>query len=678
MALKTILKNLFNNQDFKEELFIYDSVYRITGYNNLVSVVLNGNAGIIDLSSQKEVIPCKLNCKDFGQHRYLSNIYMFGNNWIATSYYTEGDWKEISFLRNKSVYYLFDQTNNIIVRQDKKYVIQDKSGNLISKIYFDEFKPIKRYAILVQANGKWGLLDQLQGIEIIPCKYDDYKLISDSIISVKSGDKWGIVDLEEIKETVPCKFEEIMCFTGDMIPVKAGGKWGFINKQSWNIEIPCTYNNIEPFNGEYAAVEQRKKWGIINKKNEKVLLSIYRNAIPIPGGLIIVWGWSLRRFRIINKDNTTIYEGFKDYSPEINEIGYITVCKPYNYDIQGLLCIKTGKLVVPCVYDQCFYNKGDRYAYISSGGKKGLYDIELERIAVPCKYDYASSAFQGVSLFRVDAKGKSGIFDEGTGIEQIPFKYSSVRGYYNYKIRKIEGGVLAVELDRKFGLVERSTWYELLPCVFEDYRFISSNVIAFKKNGKWGFFNNKGEQIVTCHSIKQEKPRSEGMEQSDTSQQKDVEKKKIKSKANGGDNEAKKKNGEKAIRKRNSKNDKLSTPTLDVEKLISAAVVDGMLTDKERSVILKKAKTEGYDADEFEIMLDAKLYESKQKGKKKVVKKAVTEKKVEKSNETSKQKKSSKSNTLVKVKAESKKAELKPKQVKQKKAATVTTRQKKK
>ncbi|MBQ7634582.1 MAG: hypothetical protein IJS89_03315 [Bacteroidaceae bacterium] len=46
-----------------------------------------------------------------------------------------------------------------------------------------------------------------------------------------------------------------------------------------------------------------------------------------------------------------------------------------------------------------------------------------------------------------------------------------------------------------------------------------------------------------------------------------------------------------------------------IEALISAALADGVLTDKERQVLLKRAKAEGIDADEFEMVLDARLVE---------------------------------------------------------------------
>lgn len=50
---------------------------------------------------------------------------------------------------------------------------------------------------------------------------------------------------------------------------------------------------------------------------------------------------------------------------------------------------------------------------------------------------------------------------------------------------------------------------------------------------------------------------------------------------------------------------------IDIEKLIDAVVADGVITEKERTVILKKATSAGYDADEVEILLDARAYKKR-------------------------------------------------------------------
>ena len=53
--------------------------------------------------------------------------------------------------------------------------------------------------------------------------------------------------------------------------------------------------------------------------------------------------------------------------------------------------------------------------------------------------------------------------------------------------------------------------------------------------------------------------------------------------------------------------DGLYNPQL--EKLIDLALADGELTEKEKQVLFKKAEAMGVDLDEFEMVLDARLYE---------------------------------------------------------------------
>lgn len=48
-----------------------------------------------------------------------------------------------------------------------------------------------------------------------------------------------------------------------------------------------------------------------------------------------------------------------------------------------------------------------------------------------------------------------------------------------------------------------------------------------------------------------------------------------------------------------------------IERLIEAALADGQLTEKEKQILFKKAQGLGIDLDEFEMVLDAKLFEKK-------------------------------------------------------------------
>jgi hypothetical protein len=52
-----------------------------------------------------------------------------------------------------------------------------------------------------------------------------------------------------------------------------------------------------------------------------------------------------------------------------------------------------------------------------------------------------------------------------------------------------------------------------------------------------------------------------------------------------------------------------------LEKLINIALADGVLTEKEKQILFKNAEAEGIDLDEFEMVLDARLYEKQQGSK---------------------------------------------------------------
>jgi hypothetical protein len=52
-----------------------------------------------------------------------------------------------------------------------------------------------------------------------------------------------------------------------------------------------------------------------------------------------------------------------------------------------------------------------------------------------------------------------------------------------------------------------------------------------------------------------------------------------------------------------------------IENLINLALADGDLTEKEKQILFKKAEAAGIDLDEFEMVLDAKLFEKQKSDK---------------------------------------------------------------
>lgn len=49
----------------------------------------------------------------------------------------------------------------------------------------------------------------------------------------------------------------------------------------------------------------------------------------------------------------------------------------------------------------------------------------------------------------------------------------------------------------------------------------------------------------------------------------------------------------------------------ELEEVIEAALADGVLTDKERAVLHKRAAAEGVDLDELDVVIDGRLAKAK-------------------------------------------------------------------
>lgn len=64
----------------------------------------------------------------------------------------------------------------------------------------------------------------------------------------------------------------------------------------------------------------------------------------------------------------------------------------------------------------------------------------------------------------------------------------------------------------------------------------------------------------------------------------------------------------------------------DIEKLINFALVDGSVSDKERQILTRKAVESGIDKDEFEMVLDARIYEANKNSRTQQEQPPVTEK----------------------------------------------------
>ncbi|MEN9457855.1 MAG: hypothetical protein RL135_429 [Bacteroidota bacterium] len=134
------------------------------------------------------------------------------------------------------------------------------------------------------------------------------------------------------------------------------------------------------------------------------------------------------------------------------------------------------------------YKKRNDYCLINKEGK----------IIVPPKYYDIDFYYQGsprVSIYdSVTKKVLYGLIDS-TGKEIVSPRYRNLENFYEGYIQ------VAIEDDkspnkRLWGIVDKKTGKEIIPCKYESVGTVSEGMVAIKEGGLWGFVNLKGELII--------------------------------------------------------------------------------------------------------------------------------------------------------------------------------------
>jgi hypothetical protein len=146
-----------------------------------------------------------------------------------------------------------------------------------------------------------------------------------------------------------------------------------------------------------------------------------------------------------------------------NSDDLVAVAKSDSHDkIKWGFVDKTGKEIIPCIYELPFFASGSEYLCTISEG-----------------------------LIRVGKNNKFGYIDK-TGKEVVPFIYDIVEDFS-------EGmGLVKNITDRegwRYGFVDK-TGKEVIPCVYENASPFSEGLACVQKNGKYGFIDKNGKEVI--------------------------------------------------------------------------------------------------------------------------------------------------------------------------------------
>ena len=300
-----------------------------------------------------------------------------------------------------------------------------------------------------------------------------------SILKVQKDGKWGLIDLDG-KEIAPIIYDNITTLKGveNSLIVEKDGKKGLINDKGSKI-IDTEYSEIQSFGEDYKngyiTVNSENKYGIIGFSGEKILDNNYEKIENIYGEKYFVIRENGKEQLIDKQGNKIITEGFDEIKQIANS---------------GIV-----------------YTKQNKY---------GLKDFEGNTKIEPT-YDNLKEINK--DIFSATKDGKVGIIDQEQN-EKLEFEYKEIHYYeiagiyiaddenYNSKIlnsnfeTKITGILSEINTNEGYLKIKQDENYKYYNFKFEEKNIQDilpkNKIYTNKQNGKYGFIDNKGNQVVEC------------------------------------------------------------------------------------------------------------------------------------------------------------------------------------
>lgn len=457
------------------------------------------------------------------------------------------------FIGNSHFVYATDYEKNIYtkIENGKCYYANVWGDHLTDAIYTTIFDAYTSYVYtdfaIVERNGLYGIIN-LAGIEVVPCKYElldpvYYETLScEKLMFVaKDKDYYGIINFNG-ECVIPFIYKDVQVLyeKGVVIFKTKEGKYEAINVYMGKTIIPSTIYDFLDFKDFYADYPKKSMRFVLAKKNSKWGFLDYKGKVVIPFIYKIIY--NLRNGYIVAQSETNnlwyIYDAYcnKVLLGEYDDVeslgcgdGMICVKKNNRY---GFADIKTGKLVLPCIYDgvkdafhngiaKVFSKTMGTYMLISKNGRKICNDTEYPtyvyedyiitgypkrgildkngNIVTPFIYDFIRELSSNGYMLCQKA-GKSEIIDVNNNII-IPLEYDGI-------LVPDDGDekMIPVWKGGKCGYIDYSNKV-IIPFIFDRAEpfMKGANIAYVEQNGKCGYIDRTGKFVTElCDRIERE------------------------------------------------------------------------------------------------------------------------------------------------------------------------------
>lgn len=473
-------------------------------------------------------------------HNFKEGIAIAGKNGYAGAIDSKGN--QIVPFQHKEVAPHFSKKLIGVKDQQGLWGFYTRTGKKAVDFQYNNFRFRDRGRIIVQKNGRWGLIDS-KGSELLPYEYRHLETAGDrkhfnghpynnwelkdrnnrtvgrftydSISAAGKGvlkyymlGKFGLIDTSGNTIT-HYKYDSIGSEHHAKFIVKLNDKYGTIDRKG-NEVLPASFTAIE-IDSLYIRAAMvndggNTRWGLYSKTGNQLLPHNYPYLGRATGGLIPAQAEN-GLWRYVNLlGNTVIGFKYTEAGPFVDRAAVVTeyksgkkavidgngnyIIKPeeYRWYEGGLLKTYNGKKVkvFPFHLVDSVEVAGNGYYRAYMHGRCGLTDIR-GTIKVPFEYDYASAP-SGKGYIVVEKGGKWGVLD-ASGNFSLPLTSRFEKIYeYNDAYAKVKN-------KGNYGFIDpRGNIY--ISVQYPQAGEMSEGMVALMIKGKWGFTDQDEKLLV--------------------------------------------------------------------------------------------------------------------------------------------------------------------------------------
>lgn len=365
----------------------------------------------------------------------------------------------------------------------------NKNGQLIIPAIYEETSAFKNGLAIVRKDFRYGMIDTL-GNFVLPNHFDEIKrwetdfyrlgIYTPTTLRVS---KFGLADADG-KLLLHTQYTSIDLQAQHYIRVEKENLYGLYDRKGEEI-IPLKYTYLGVVGEErFMAAEKQGRWGFLDMQGKVLLPFDYQLPISAAEGRLWVHRDSIS---ILMDDQFREISRFSKYNrvyPFSNGYAAVSIKDTSDYygNLYGYIDRDGNEVVAPQ------FDGGVGYANpygISVVGKKSygiirdhLFDIKTDLLVN--EEEYTNLKRFGPLFFT----NYGDFLSQETGFEIQDFPYLSIQPLSD------RPDLAVVRQERKVGLID-TTLTELLPIEFEAIKNSYHGRMQVKKNGKWGFADEK-------------------------------------------------------------------------------------------------------------------------------------------------------------------------------------------